>query len=255
MKWMMPVGVLSVVIAANAWADQFSGRFANEVVFINYQGDGALDDALGPPDGSASSMRDVDLDRGAITVRFGETTEFDYGWAVAIPAGTDVLITEGTGAANGPYPAVWFGSSAAPTDANGDGIADEAVYAGRVLGYVFYPEGSAPWTPWAQRLLFIDLSCGDQIMRSPSEFVLAIDDLPGGDFNLNAVQWVQCHGCVGDLNCDRSVELNDLTLLLSYFGSCEGDDTWFAPADVDCRGCVDLADLSILLAHFGEICQ
>lgn len=254
MKRIAAASVVCVLITASVCADQFTGRFASAVVFIDYQDDGAPDDALGPPDGSESSMRDVDLDRGAITVRFGEMTEFDYGSAVVIPAGTDVVITEGTGAADGPLPVIWFGFSAAPTDANLDGIADEAIYAGRLLGQAFYPEDSAPRTPWAQRLLFIDLSCGDQIMGSPSEFLLAIDDLPGGDFNLNAVQWVQCHGCVGDMNCDRSVELNDLALLLSHFGECAGDPTWFAPADVDCRGCVDLADLSILLAHFGQGC-
>ena len=48
----------------------------------------------------------------------------------------------------------------------------------------------------------------------------------------------------GDVNGDRRVDLNDLSLVLSQFG-------FGAAADVNYDGVTDLADLTIVLAQFG----
>jgi YVTN family beta-propeller protein len=56
--------------------------------------------------------------------------------------------------------------------------------------------------------------------------------------------------CVGDVDGSGGVDLADLTLLLSQFGS-------FGPglsADLDADGDVDLADLTLLLSNFGSDC-
>jgi probable HAF family extracellular repeat protein len=59
---------------------------------------------------------------------------------------------------------------------------------------------------------------------------------------------------ITDFNFDLRTDLADLSVLLSHFGECSGDPTYFRPADLDGRGCVDLPDLAIMLAEFGTIC-
>ncbi|MBI5866310.1 MAG: hypothetical protein HZB38_17705 [Planctomycetes bacterium] len=56
--------------------------------------------------------------------------------------------------------------------------------------------------------------------------------------------------CLGDLNNDGVVDLNDLTLILSNFGSVGPGLT----GDIDSDGDVDLGDLTLLLSAFGTIC-
>lgn len=56
--------------------------------------------------------------------------------------------------------------------------------------------------------------------------------------------------CVGDMDDDHDVELDDLTVLLSQFGT-----TGTAlPSDQNRNGTVDLEDLAILLSNFGDAC-
>jgi hypothetical protein len=57
------------------------------------------------------------------------------------------------------------------------------------------------------------------------------------------------HWLPGDLTGDCHVDLNDLLLLLSNFGSPQGS---FPRGDVDLDGDVDLTDVTALLSHWGE---
>jgi len=57
--------------------------------------------------------------------------------------------------------------------------------------------------------------------------------------------------CVGDLNGDRTVGLDDLAVLLTNFGA---PDAMPEDGDVDGDADVDLADLTLLLAAFGTTC-
>jgi hypothetical protein len=59
--------------------------------------------------------------------------------------------------------------------------------------------------------------------------------------------------CAGDLNGDSIVGLNDLAILLAYFGQAAGAN--YADGDVDTDGNVDLSDLAMLLAAFGSVCS
>jgi spore coat protein A, manganese oxidase len=58
--------------------------------------------------------------------------------------------------------------------------------------------------------------------------------------------------CVGDLNCNGTVDLSDLSTLLSNFGIGSGATP--AQGDTNADGAVDLADLSTLLGNFGAVC-
>ncbi|MBI5865577.1 MAG: hypothetical protein HZB38_13930 [Planctomycetes bacterium] len=59
--------------------------------------------------------------------------------------------------------------------------------------------------------------------------------------------------CVGDMDGDRDVDLNDLTLFLAAFGSPCGPGPC-AAGDFDSDGDVDLNDLTLFLAAFGATC-
>jgi hypothetical protein len=58
-----------------------------------------------------------------------------------------------------------------------------------------------------------------------------------------------CFTCVGDLNCDGIVDLNDLARLLSSYGQTSG--MGWRDGDFDGDGDVDLNDLAALLARYG----
>ncbi len=89
------------------------------------------------------------------------------------------------------------------------------------------------------RLRFI---AGDEGTGSVVE--AAIDDLK--------VQRVLCVPCIGDLNGDLSIDLLDLSALLSSFGTTSG--ATYEQGDLDGDGDVDLDDLSELLVRFGTSC-
>lgn len=60
--------------------------------------------------------------------------------------------------------------------------------------------------------------------------------------------------CPGDTDGDGQIGLPDLGLLLSAYGTCDGDAAFKAASDLDGDGCVNVSDLGFLLAIFGEDC-
>ncbi len=56
----------------------------------------------------------------------------------------------------------------------------------------------------------------------------------------------------GDITGDGKVDLGDLGVILSAFGSCDGDPQYSARADLNGDGCAGLSDLGIVLSHYGE---
>ena len=60
--------------------------------------------------------------------------------------------------------------------------------------------------------------------------------------------------CPGNVNGDGMVDLTDLQLLLSAYGSVEGDQNFIYHADANNDGIINLDDLQFLLAHYGLDC-
>lgn len=90
----------------------------------------------------------------------------------------------------------------------------------------------------AQVFVEVDLNNGTSTFEAIIQFNLGQDEC----------------GCTGDMNGDGIVDLTDLTLFLSSFGT-------IAPgipipcADIDGDGDVDIVDLALFLAAFGQACQ
>lgn len=59
---------------------------------------------------------------------------------------------------------------------------------------------------------------------------------------------------IADINGDCTVNLTDLSRLLSSFGACGGDPNYSFDVDLNNDNCVDLTDLSQLLSQFGVSC-
>ncbi len=78
--------------------------------------------------------------------------------------------------------------------------------------------------------------------------IVGIGQIPG--VGSRAVKWDARQYCLGDLNGDRQVDVNDLSRIITQFGS----DVPENPADLDSDGDVDLSDLTLLLPRFGVEC-
>jgi hypothetical protein len=63
--------------------------------------------------------------------------------------------------------------------------------------------------------------------------------------------YLQVVTVTGDINCDGTVGISDLALVLAAYNTCTGDANYNPAADLDDDGCIDLADLSTLLANYG----
>lgn len=75
-------------------------------------------------------------------------------------------------------------------------------------------------------------------------------DSGAGDAPIVDIGCMEFGPCPGDLDGDRDVDLPELALLLSQFGSTGAD----LIADLDHDNDVDLADLTVMLTTFGAIC-
>ncbi len=83
--------------------------------------------------------------------------------------------------------------------------------------------------------------------------------LSGGGYELTGGFWavassVAPEECPEDLDGSGTIDLADLSELLSSFGLCSGDAGYVPGADLDGSGCVELADLSGILTSFGLMC-
>ena len=108
--------------------------------------------------------------------------------------------------------------------------------------------------------------------QSGGEIFKIVPDVPGGivgmDCNANGIDDAcdilagatdnnangipdECE-CVGDLTGDNTVGLEDLSILLSNFGTAAGANP--EDGDLDGDGDVDLVDLAIMLSAFGDVC-
>jgi hypothetical protein len=55
-----------------------------------------------------------------------------------------------------------------------------------------------------------------------------------------------------DLNNDGRVDMRDISIVASAFGSVPGHPRWNPVADVNDDGKIDLKDIALVARHFGE---
>jgi hypothetical protein len=106
----------------------------------------------------------------------------------------------------------------------------------------------------------IGLAGSDVVVASESGLVRTLDPLTGAE--RSSVQApIQIHamvvrggapGCLGDLNDDAQVDVDDLSQLLGDFGITGGTDLG---SDLNQDQRIDLADLALLLSAFGTSCD
>jgi len=65
--------------------------------------------------------------------------------------------------------------------------------------------------------------------------------------------WTVCQSFEGDLDCDCSVNLNDLARMLGFWGATAGG--FYDEGDIDLDGDLDFDDLATLLAMYGSLCE
>lgn len=124
-------------------------------------------------------------------------------------------------------------------------IAIDRTAAGRVeIGTARGPyssiDGGATWAQHTQGMG--PLWTYAMVQTARSRFIAAT---AGGLFLLDAA-------CLGDLDADGEIGLQDLATLLGHFGTPEGATT--SDGDTDGDGDVDLSDLALLLGRYGAAC-
>jgi Tol biopolymer transport system component len=65
---------------------------------------------------------------------------------------------------------------------------------------------------------------------------------------------VDCQGCLGDLNDDGFVNVNDFVLLAWSYGSKYGEPTYLPFSDLDSSGVVNVTDFTLLAGRYGQAC-
>lgn len=140
-------------------------------------------------------------------------------------------------------PAIRFYEDAGDTSDDGDitlGVRDALLKTGRVLDRdLFFMIGFNQQhneAAWSARLPYFYLSMFPITDEAPA---LAGLGLP----------------IPGDVNSDGCVDLSDAALLISAYGTCEGQPGFNPPADPDGSTCIDLTDLATLLSNYGGGCQ
>jgi hypothetical protein len=61
-------------------------------------------------------------------------------------------------------------------------------------------------------------------------------------------------GCFGDISYDRKVDIVDLAMVASAFGSVRGQPGYDEDADLDKNGAVGILDIAMVAANFGRTC-
>lgn len=79
----------------------------------------------------------------------------------------------------------------------------------------------------------------------------AVEDSTGAQISSARLARWGCPLSPGDVNGDGMVDLTDLFLLLTAFGSSVEDAEFTWRADFNADQSIDLSDLSVLLIHFG----
>lgn len=95
-------------------------------------------------------------------------------------------------------------------------------------------------------------SIGSVSTGDAGDYDVVITNSCGSTSSAVATLGVCVTGTLGDLNSDCDVDLEDLSVLLSNFGTMDG--ATYGQGDLSLDGDVDIEDLSLLLANYGAHC-
>lgn len=115
-------------------------------------------------------------------------------------------------------------------------------------GDLFTSKGGGTFEPYCM---------AEEIGLEPTDNLNMLDFVPCEHVLSCVYDWAIGHvgSCEGDINGDGQIDAADLSILLSAYGTCEGDPDYYPGADLTDDGCVSLADLATLLAHYGQPCE
>ena len=99
--------------------------------------------------------------------------------------------------------------------------------------------------------------CSAELDDCNENGIVDSDDIAAGrslDANSNDIpdECEQSVGCLGDIDYTGTIDLSDLQLLLSNYGTLSG--ATFDDGDLDDNGTVDLSDLQLMLSAYGTNC-
>lgn len=93
--------------------------------------------------------------------------------------------------------------------------------------------------------------------RSPGTWTINVSDRAAADLATWVDYRLRIYGtlpCTPDFDSSGAVDLDDLAIVLSGYGLCEGDTGFIAESDHNNDGCTNLSDLGFLLSHYGQTC-
>lgn len=83
-------------------------------------------------------------------------------------------------------------------------------------------------------------------------FAMALPALPEGERTLDVAIWA--NGCLGDVNQDGRVDVDDVLVLDAAIGACRPNPRYNPDADLDKSGCVTAEDRQLLISDRGCQC-
>lgn len=224
-------------------ADIFQSGMVSNGAWVS-RGDDPLDDDWAVKDGALIAKTGDPITTGSSEnwgAAFGSIACNRLGdWVLTGPTSSLDPATDTVLVLNGTHVVLREGD---PVDLDNNGLFDDDAFIGR---------GNNTLSAIAANDLFITDTRNIYV-------IVQLRNSSGGDLNSNPVfgtpdAFLRISFCPGDVTRDNTVDLNDLTNLLSAFGACAGGANYLALADLDDSGCIDLVDLALLLANFGSSC-
>ena len=121
-----------------------------------------------------------------------------------------------------------------------------------LVGFIYVNNGGTA-TTWQADPPFGYRAIGRELHDMSSEIAFS---LTPGDLAFAVTTWAAPAppDCFGDISGDGLVDMTDVGILMSAYGTGSGEPGYVEAADLDANGRVDMSDLAALLAVYGDDC-